>query len=67
MAALTNKAAPSRLHITMNAELEVKYWTKHLHVGRDELQRAIDKVGNSAAAVRKELKNARKQSGRPVK
>jgi hypothetical protein len=55
MAALTNKAPPLRNHIAMNEELEVKYWTKHLGVTRDELQRAVDKVGNSAAAVRKEL------------
>jgi hypothetical protein len=34
---------------------EVHYWTRHLRVSRDELQRAIEKVGNSAAAVRKEL------------
>jgi hypothetical protein len=37
---------------------EVKYWTKHFGVSRDELQRAVDKVGNSAAAVRKELGRA---------
>lgn len=42
----------------MEEELEVKYWTKHLGVSRDELQRAVDKVGNSAAAVRKELETA---------
>jgi len=36
----------------------VKYWTKHLGVTQDELQRAVDKVGNSAAAVRKELGKA---------
>jgi hypothetical protein len=39
----------------MNKESEVKYWTKHLGVTRAVLQRAVDKVGISAAAVRKEL------------
>lgn len=39
----------------MGEEHEVKYWTKHLGVSKAELQRAVDKVGNSAAAVRKEL------------
>jgi hypothetical protein len=58
MAALTSKAPPLRNHIAMNEETEVKYWTKHLGVTRDELQRAVDKVGNSAAAVRKELGKA---------
>ena len=55
MAELTTKAPPLRNLIAMNDELEVKYWTKHLGVNREELQRAVDKVGNSAAAVRKEL------------
>ena len=56
--ALTTKPPPLRNHIAMNKELEVKYWTKHLGVYRDVLQRAVDKVGNSAAAVRKELGKA---------
>jgi hypothetical protein len=57
--ALTNKMPPLRNHIAMNEPLEVKYWTKHLGVTQDELQRAVDKVGNSAAAVRKELGKAK--------
>jgi hypothetical protein len=39
----------------MNDPFEVKHWIKHLNVSKDELQRAVDKVGNSAAAVKKEL------------
>ena len=54
----TNKK-PLRIHIAMNDEIEVKYWIKHLGVSREELQRAVDKVGNSAAAVRKELVNSK--------
>ena len=53
--ASTKRPPPLRNHIAMNEPLEVKYWTKHLGVTRDELQAAVDKVGNSAAAVRKEL------------
>ncbi len=53
--ALTNKTQPLRNQIAMNEPLEVKYWTKHLGVTRDDLQRAVDKVGQSAAVVRKEL------------
>jgi 3-oxoacyl-[acyl-carrier-protein] synthase III len=41
--------------INMHEKFEVKYWIKHLRVSRDELERAVDKVGNSAAAVRKQL------------
>jgi predicted RNA-binding protein YlqC (UPF0109 family) len=44
-----------RCSINMDADDEVRHWTKHLKVGRDDLQRVIEKVGNSAAAVRKEL------------
>jgi len=59
MAALTNTVPPLRNHIAMNEELEVKYWTKHLGVSQGELQRPVNKVGNSAAAVRKELETSR--------
>jgi hypothetical protein len=49
------KGYQDRSKIAMHEEHEVKYWTKHLGVSKDQLQRAVDKVGNSAAAVRKEL------------
>jgi hypothetical protein len=45
------RGQPDRSKINMG-HYEVKYWTKELGVTRDELQQAIDKVGNSAAAVR---------------
>lgn len=50
-----NRVQPDRSKINMSEDYEVHYWTKHLNVSRDVLQRAVDKVGNSAAAVRKEL------------
>ena len=52
---LTNKGSQDRSRINMNEDFEVKYWTRHLGVSREELQKAVGKVGNSAAAVRKEL------------
>ena len=52
---LTKRGSPDRSEIAMHEEREVHYWTKHLGVSREKLQRAVDKVGNSAAAVRKEL------------
>lgn len=52
---LTKRGQPDRSLINMSEDHEVKYWTKHLGVSREELQRAVDKVGNSAAAVRKQL------------
>jgi hypothetical protein len=39
----------------MREACEVKYWARELGVSRELLQKAVDKVGNSAAAVRKEL------------
>ncbi|WLB24412.1 DUF3606 domain-containing protein [Bradyrhizobium japonicum] len=30
----------------MHEDFEVKYWTKQLGVSKDELQKAVDKVGN---------------------
>ena len=52
------RGTEDRSKISMAEEHEVRHWTKHLNVTREELQRAIDKVGNSAAAVRKELGKA---------
>jgi hypothetical protein len=42
----------------MDREDEVKYWIKHFRISSDDLQRTVEKVGNSASAVRKELRNS---------
>jgi len=55
MDTLTKRDQPDRSKINMSEDFEVKYWLKALGVSMDELKRAVDKVGNSAAAVRKEL------------
>jgi Protein of unknown function (DUF3606) len=47
--------ALNRSYIAMDDEFEVKYWIKHLKVSHEELKNAVEKVGNSAAAVRKQL------------
>lgn len=52
---LQNRGQPDRSKINMHEAHEVQYWTKHLNISKEELQRAVDKVGNSAAAVRKQL------------
>jgi hypothetical protein len=52
---LTKRSQPDRSKINMSEDFEVKYWAKALGVDRDALRKAVDKVGNSAAAVRKEL------------
>ncbi|MGY2901557.1 DUF3606 domain-containing protein [Bradyrhizobium sp. URHC0002] len=52
---LTKRDQPDRSKINMSQNFEVKCWLKALGVSKDQLQRAVEKVGNSAAAVRKEL------------
>jgi hypothetical protein len=38
---------------------EVKYWVKHFRISVGDLQRTIEKVGNSASAVRKEIRDVK--------
>ena len=52
---LTKKGQRDRSKINMHEDFEVKYWTHALGISREKLQQVVDKVGNSAAAVRKEL------------
>ena len=54
----TNRGQPDRSKINMNEDYEVKYWTRHFGVTREELQKIVDRVGNSAAAVAKEFGQA---------
>ena len=46
---------PIRVHIDLSKQMQIRYWTRHFRVTSDELQKAIEKVGNSASAVRKQL------------
>jgi Protein of unknown function (DUF3606) len=52
---LSKKGWQDRSKINMHEPFEVKYWTHHLGVSSEQLQKAVDKVGNSAATVMKEL------------
>ena len=54
---LTKRVMPDRSKITVTSEIEVKYWIKHFGITREELERAVERVGNSAASVRKEPRN----------
>ena len=54
---LAKRSRPDRSKIGMHEAHEVKYWTKHLGISREELERVVAKVGNSAAAVKKQLEN----------
>jgi len=55
MGDLKRQGPQDRSKINMQEAYEVKYWARALGVSMEELQKAVDKVGNSAAAVRKEL------------
>lgn len=52
---LNNRGQQDRSRIAMQEPHEVRHWTEALGVTKEELQKAVDKVGNSAAAVRQEL------------
>jgi hypothetical protein len=45
----------SRIHIAIDDPSAVRRWTKHLGVTKEELQSAVEKVGASVAAVRKQI------------
>ena len=52
---LKKKDATDHNKINLHEPWEVDHWTKELGVSKNELQKVIKKVGNSADAVRKEL------------
>jgi hypothetical protein len=49
-----------RSKIVLEQDDQIKHWIRHFGVSRDELARAVEKVGNSAAAVRKQLAAVKK-------
>ena len=52
---LNNRGPVDRSLISLTESHEVQYWTQAMGVSLDELKRAVDKVGHSAAKVREEL------------
>jgi NACalpha-BTF3-like transcription factor len=50
------RAYVDRSKINMSAEEDVALWIKRLGVSKDDLEKAVEKVGNSVAAVRKQLR-----------
>ena len=59
MSSLTRKLKADRSKIDADNPTELKYWTKALDSSKEEVLAAVEKVGNSAAAVRKELANGK--------
>ena len=52
----SNTGSPDRDRINMNEDYEVRDWSESLGVTREELQEAVNAVGNSADKVREYLK-----------
>jgi hypothetical protein len=50
-----NSADPDRSKINLAIKDEVRCWTRQFGVTRETLAEVVRKVGNSAAAVRKQL------------
>jgi Protein of unknown function (DUF3606) len=59
----TKRVQPDRNKINLDQPNELKYWTRALKVSEEEIRTAIGTVGNSAAAVRKELGIVDKEAG----
>jgi hypothetical protein len=55
MDGINRRVQPDRSKINLDEEFEVQQWAKHFKIDRDRLHALVEKVGNSAAAVRKEL------------
>jgi Protein of unknown function (DUF3606) len=55
MPGLTKRMTPDRSKIDVQDAKQLKVWLKSLGASKEDLLEAIDKVGNAAAAVRKEL------------
>ncbi len=49
------KDSRTRTHIAMDDPAAVRRWTKHLKVTKEELHCAVEKVGVSVAAIRKQI------------
>jgi Protein of unknown function (DUF3606) len=54
MDGLTRREQPDRPTIDMHENFEFSSWTHQPGVSRERLQQVVDKVGHSAATVRKE-------------
>jgi Protein of unknown function (DUF3606) len=54
----SKRGPQDRSRISLSEDYEVRYWSEKFGVSKERLAEAVKKVGNSAAAVEKELKAA---------
>lgn len=52
---LEDRGPQDRSKINVNEEWELRYWTKQFGVNADTIRKAVQKVGPTVEAVRKEL------------
>jgi hypothetical protein len=52
---LVNKGQRDRSHICLERKAEIRFWSRHLGISEQDLLRVVEKVGNSAATVRREV------------
>jgi len=52
---LTKRKTPLRIKINVHDPHEARYWARELRISKEQLRKLVEKVGNSATAVRKEL------------
>lgn len=55
----TNRGSPDRDRIDIHDPDEVRNWTKSLGVSKEELQQAVQAVGDRADKVREHLRSGR--------
>lgn len=55
----TNRGSPDRDRIDIHDPDEVRNWTKSLGVTKEELQQAVQAVGDRAEKVREHLRSGR--------
>ncbi len=55
----SNRGEPDRSRVSLGEDYELRYWTRTLGAGPQELMDAIGAVGNSAERVREYLKQRR--------
>jgi hypothetical protein len=56
---LSNRGPQDRARINIGEEYEVRYWSQKFGVSPEQLEAAVQKVGDSVDAVERELKALR--------
>lgn len=49
------KGPQDRKRVSLGEDYEVRYWTNRFNCSKEELERAVAKVGNSVEKIEKEL------------